>query len=400
MKHNVIMWRADQAGCGWARIDMIADKLNEFCGDKIKATPSMVMNPKEWVDLDSKGTIIKRKFDLTIHQRQYGTPNLKNFRFLKNKLKIPCIYEIDDYLHGVSKMSTAYYAYNPNTQKERFANIETYLRESDAVTVTTDYLKKLYSKFNNNIYVLPNCVDFQEIYTPEMIALREEHRARHEAKKEIWIGWAGSNTHLPDLLIIVDAVKQILRDFPNVKLALGGWNGEFKNKDGEVVTPHLNPWKDVPKHRIVHIPWVKNMKDYPKMLTQFDIGLAPLEDNDFNRAKSNIKLLEYGACRVPVICSDVEPYSKTITSGIDGYKIKTKGAIHHRWYKKIKQLIENRELRLQMADNLHNLIKENFDINKRIHEWYDVYDEVIKQFNGGIENGITSTQYARFQPSH
>ena len=39
-----------------------------------------------------------------------------------------------------------------------------------------------------------------------------------------------------------------------------------------------------------------------------DLALAPLEDTLFNRCRSNIQLLQYGACSYPVIASDVECY--------------------------------------------------------------------------------------------
>ena len=39
-----------------------------------------------------------------------------------------------------------------------------------------------------------------------------------------------------------------------------------------------------------------------------DLALAPLEDNRFNDCKSDLRLLEYGACAYPVVCSDVRPY--------------------------------------------------------------------------------------------
>jgi len=39
-----------------------------------------------------------------------------------------------------------------------------------------------------------------------------------------------------------------------------------------------------------------------------DLALAPLEDNRFNVCKSNLRLLEYGACGFPVVCSDIDPY--------------------------------------------------------------------------------------------
>jgi len=49
---------------------------------------------------------------------------------------------------------------------------------------------------------------------------------------------------------------------------------------------------------------------YPARLARlgFDIAVAPLVDHPFNRAKSALKLLEYGALALPVVASDIEPY--------------------------------------------------------------------------------------------
>jgi glycosyltransferase involved in cell wall biosynthesis len=377
MIKRVILWRADQAGCGHARIDMIAKYLNAYHGDEIEAISSQVMDPNEWATTDSKGQVIKKNFDLTIHQRQYGKANLQNFRFLKNNLRIPSIYEIDDYLHGVSKWSAAYYAYNPEKNPERFENINSYLKESSAVTVTTDYLRKLYSCYNSKIYVLPNSLDFEEVYTKEVLDSRLFRSIEHKSNNKVYIGWAGSNTHLADLKIVVDAVKQILRDFPQTILCLGGWDGAMRDKEGKVVYPHLNPWNEVPEDRKICVPWAKDMKDYPNMLTHFDIGLAPLEDIDFNRAKSNIKFLEYSACKVPTIASAVEPYSKTIEVGETGLLCKTKGAVFMDWYKSIKRLVLDEQLREKLSENAYNYVYENFNIKKNIKLWKNLYIDII-----------------------
>jgi hypothetical protein len=49
---------------------------------------------------------------------------------------------------------------------------------------------------------------------------------------------------------------------------------------------------------------------YPAALAalDLDLALAPVEQNLFNECKSNLRLLEYGACGFPVICSDVRCY--------------------------------------------------------------------------------------------
>jgi hypothetical protein len=52
------------------------------------------------------------------------------------------------------------------------------------------------------------------------------------------------------------------------------------------------------------------IEQYPAVLAglNLDLALAPVEQNLFNECKSNLRLLEYGACGFPVICSDVRCY--------------------------------------------------------------------------------------------
>ncbi|MNG00129.1 hypothetical protein D3C84_830540 [compost metagenome] len=49
---------------------------------------------------------------------------------------------------------------------------------------------------------------------------------------------------------------------------------------------------------------------YPAALARLDLdlALAPMEQNLFNECKSNLRLLEYGACGFPVVCSDLVCY--------------------------------------------------------------------------------------------
>lgn len=48
--------------------------------------------------------------------------------------------------------------------------------------------------------------------------------------------------------------------------------------------------------------------------TNLDLIVAPLEISQFNRCKSNIKLLEASACRIPFVGQDINTYSKYTSS--------------------------------------------------------------------------------------
>lgn len=56
--------------------------------------------------------------------------------------------------------------------------------------------------------------------------------------------------------------------------------------------------------------------DYPARLMQvtrdWDLAIAPLELNAFNECKSNLRLLEYGWCGLPVVCTDITPYQGSL----------------------------------------------------------------------------------------
>ena len=82
---------------------------------------------------------------------------------------------------------------------------------------------------------------------------------------------------------------------------------------------------------------------------------------------------------MPVIASDVEPYGSTITNGETGLLVQSKGSVHFDWYKKIKRLILDEQLRLRLAENANKFIKANYDISKNIDQWKDAYTEVIKR---------------------
>ena len=56
---------------------------------------------------------------------------------------------------------------------------------------------------------------------------------------------------------------------------------------------------------------------YMELLGACEISLMPLEDNGFNRAKSDLKFIEAGACRVAALASDVV-YGETIEDGRTG----------------------------------------------------------------------------------
>jgi glycosyltransferase involved in cell wall biosynthesis len=57
-------------------------------------------------------------------------------------------------------------------------------------------------------------------------------------------------------------------------------------------------------HAIPQLP----LHELPGLVAQFDIGIAPIADLEFNRSRSNVKLKEYAATGTPWLASPIGPY--------------------------------------------------------------------------------------------
>jgi len=104
--------------------------------------------------------------------------------------------------------------------------------------------------------------------------------------------------------------------------------------------------------------WLDNTVDW-------DIGIAPLENTDFNKGKSELKYIEYSALGIPVVCTDIEPYNTVIKDGVTGFLANDKES----WYEKLKNLILDENLRENIVSNSQKDILENYSIEDRIKQW-------------------------------
>ena len=164
----------------------------------------------------------------------------------------------------------------------------------------------------------------------------------------IRIGFAGSHTHQKDLEMIEEALIEILERFKGkVEVVLFGCATSRLMSCSSV--------KFIPFEQ-AYVRFVKRM-----FSLNLDIALAPLEDNEFNRCKSNIKWLEYSSCAVPGIYSDLPPYAKDIQSGKDGFLV---GSSKKEWVQALEFLICNKKERIKIGYMAQQRVMEEFTLNE------------------------------------
>jgi glycosyltransferase involved in cell wall biosynthesis len=108
-----------------------------------------------------------------------------------------------------------------------------------------------------------------------------------------------------------------------------------------------------------------SISDYPEKMASLDldIAIAPLEDNLFNRCKSNLRLLEYGAMSWPVVCSDVYPYQ---TNNPPVFRCSPNTGD---WIKALTRLIDDNELRETMGEQLKGWVFKSYKLDNWRDEW-------------------------------
>jgi glycosyltransferase involved in cell wall biosynthesis len=120
-------------------------------------------------------------------------------------------------------------------------------------------------------------------------------------------------------------------------------------------------------------PWVDGLAAFGGALVAArpDIGLAPLLDEPFNRAKSELHWLEYAMAGAPTIVSGMEgpgPYD-VVRSGVDGLVASSPSD----WERHLRSLASSPDLRLEIATRARERVLAEYTVSARAQEWADTY---------------------------
>lgn len=126
--------------------------------------------------------------------------------------------------------------------------------------------------------------------------------------------------------------------------------------------------------------WSKPVNKYAYTLDDIDIILAPLVDSKFNSMKSPLKMIEGWSRKIAVVCSDVAPYNVDGVDGVNCLLVPNKLNSQKHWYKKLKKIILDDELRNLLGNNLYKDFSKKYNLNKvnknRIKLYKNICNEV------------------------
>ena len=254
------------------------------------------------------------------------------------------VYEIDDDVFSLTSENE--FAYADYQRREIREGTFQCIKAADLVTVATEHLAWTLRYLNPNIAVLPNMVPGWVLDLPQYRVARP------------CIGWVGGASHSRNIEIITKPVRQFLKRFPEWGLHLMGTDYRKEFRRDAVFTPWVGVEEDA--------------KAYYSAL-DFNIGLAPLVDNHFNRSKSALRPLECAARGIPVVASDVEPYRDFIVDGATGFLVRHE----HEWLSRMSELASDDSLREKMGMAAHVAAQE-WTIERGWKLWDNSYAGLLK----------------------
>lgn len=317
--------------------------------------PSMVKSNAFWrcavpaVSMNARGRVLAHLaaavktpraclvYDVIVVQLGHDPATFQAIKLFKEMGK-KIVFEMDDDLFAQESWHGAYEHY----QTERVqAELKAMLATADAVTVTTEYLKERYSQYAKRVQVIPN-----------WLPLANWPKTEPHGTNEFRVLWAGSPSHFGDLQMVGPALWAFAYSHQNVRLVFFG---------REPVGP-----SELIKSQVVCLPWCE-FEEYPVSLARIkaDVAIAPLADVPFNKAKSNLKVLEYWGCGYPVIASDVGPYREMGKRYLDrGLFLCSNEA---QWLGRLNEFYNGPKLQTAQAQHGKEAVCD-YDVDRHAHE--------------------------------
>lgn len=288
-----VNYLADYSGCGYWRIIWPENHINELGIGCSSSLTAMVFDPRWYKDVKA----VKLQRQASDDQREF----VKYLKEVQKEHNFRLIYEVDDvvFKEDIPDYNKFKFAFDNEAIRKNCIEI---INMCDEVTVTCEYMKKLYQEKTGKaeITVVPNFVPYN--WMGYVYDRSKVYNAYEKNKRKPRILYTGSGAHYD-----VDNKNGGIDDFSHllslVEKTIDKYQWVFV---GSFPPPLV---KYVQQGKIEFHAW-QSLALYPQFIAnlQAQAMIAPLLDNSFNRSKSDIKFIEACVLGLPCFVQDMETY--------------------------------------------------------------------------------------------
>ena len=201
------------------------------------------------------------------------------------------------------------------------------IKKADLVITSCEVLNDYSRKINENSIIITSAVD-TKVITPA-----------NEKNELFTIGWIGSEWTSKYLSVLEPVFNDLSKKYKFRLLLVGA-----------KVSVRFNC-------EIKHVNW--SLETENKYLNMMDIGIMPLFDNEFERAKGGFKLFQYMSAGKPVLASPVGINKDIVLPGENGFLCKSE----KEWYTSFCGLMDDEILREKMGKRGRELMLEKYGLD-------------------------------------
>jgi glycosyltransferase involved in cell wall biosynthesis len=210
---------------------------------------------------------------------------------------------------------------------------------ADRIIVGNHLLQEWAEQHSSDVRFIPTCVNVND----------------YEKKTDYRIGqpklvWIGSRATEFELVKLAPALAEVHHQ-TGARLVIVG-------AAGVATDPLLAPFSE-------RVPW--SLAVQRSVLRVADIGLMPLSDGLYQRAKCGYKLLQYGAAAVPAVASPVGVNAEMLTSGLG-----SAATTHRDWVEHLTRLIHTSDHeRKTLATHAYNTVLTTYTYDVWAQRWIE-----------------------------
>ncbi len=230
----------------------------------------------------------------------------------------------------------------------RSAKFAHYARAAAYVTVGSESLHATMTSLG--------CAHIRRI--PSTVAVESYPLHDHRADSVIVIGWIGTPMTVHFLEVLRDVMPAVAKRYSIQMRVVGA------------------KW-DCPGVDVRHLPWSEATET--AMVGRFDIGVMPLIDGPWERAKCGYKLIQYMAAGVVPMGARVGENKIIIQDGVNGYL----ASQPEEWIEKLLLLCANAQLRAAVGARARQTALEKYDVRIAAEAVHEVFSEVVSRQTKG-----------------
>ncbi|WP_119580427.1 glycosyltransferase [Streptomyces europaeiscabiei] len=336
---KVIVYPADAFGCGSFRMRWPGEAC-AAAGHDVRVVDPKDRRLRVVMEGDTVKDVLDLDADVVVLQRVTHAYMAQAVGVLRAK-GVTVVVDVDDDLSSIHPSNPAWAVHRPGAGQHSWHNVALACRNASLVTVSTPALLDVYARHGRG-HVLPNC-------------LPDYYYGLPRVDSDV-IGWPGSyHSHPNDPESLGGAVARLVDE--GAEFVMRGDPTGAGRAFGLAADPAGGP-----------VP----IDEWPAAVAGLGIGIAPLADTKFNRAKSWLKPLEMSAVGVPWVASPRAEYERLHKLGAGVLADRPRA-----WHRELKRLRESPALRAELSES-GRAVAEGLRLSQHAWRWMDAWQQAYE----------------------